>query len=520
MTAAATKRKGVIACGAGVIITVSANDTETVEIARFAIPLPEAEDALEAEACGAAKSCTEVIQLLQRKEYREMKVIIQGDNKPVIDYNKGLTRLRNPMYFKLFSPIFEALQRANIPVQWQHIPREQNVEADAAANEAAFAILNGTAVGNTDIDGCLIRRNGRQEGKDAKDKTKQQITDDAVEYLQKISNGVKPEQPLFLPETYQIDPARIDQTLSRKELATILRFLRQRHKLASYEAAKGHSALSRHYNRNGGIVGGGVNKKSRYLLLKGHYEADLVACFHTISRAFSGKHGNQLLRPTPEAKRFINSQLSPKQATETVAKVILQRIITASASAIVSQVYAQFGVTLGPILRIEIERFYKMRSQIVENMHKAGLYGTEDDSVITDANRLYFPCEAAETAIMAGALKRLMQRNEIKSLVWLHDGMYISKDIPHAETLNAIREAASEVGIPDVEIKFTDCEDAARSLPAAAPDPANVPLINDIQKILYGRSNQASTLMSHEQATLNVDIHKPLGRYRSAYKKK
>ena len=118
---------------------------------------------------------------------------------------------------------------------------------------------------------------------------------------------------LILPETYRCSFIAAS-SLPLKDLAAVSRFLRLRNKLAHYGAAEGHSHLSRHYCRNGGVVGGGVTKAARYLLLSGHYEADISAAFHTIISSFATDLDSPIAAPPVTAIEYIRSHLLPPLA--------------------------------------------------------------------------------------------------------------------------------------------------------------------------------------------------------------
>lgn len=87
-------------------------------------------------------------------------------------------------------------------------------------------------------------------------------------------------------------------------------------------------------------------------------------------------------------------------------------------------------------------------------MNEAGLIGCPDTRRINPANLLYFPCEATETRIMAGALQRLLRQEGTRSIVWLHDGMYVNSKFGVNTTKKAIIEAAEEVGIHGVKLRL------------------------------------------------------------------
>ena len=41
-------------------------------------------------------------------------------------------------------------------------------------------------------------------------------------------------------------------------------------------------------------------------------------------------------------------------------------------------------------------------------------------------------------------MKRILSENQLKSIIWLHDGMYINKEVPTEKAAQAIADAAEE----------------------------------------------------------------------------
>ena len=178
------------------------------------------------------------------------------------------------------------------------------------------------------------------------------------------------EPGLFiLPETCRC-PSVTASSIPLKDLAAVSRFLRLRSKLAQYGAARSHTELSRH--RNAGVVGGGVNKATRYLLLSGHYEADISSAFHTIISSFAADLGSLINAPPTSALGFIRNHLSPSPGTDEVPKLILQRIITAGPETIATQIWDRFRIGIDHILIAEIRHFYDfLRPRIAKRMRDA-----------------------------------------------------------------------------------------------------------------------------------------------------
>ena len=193
----------------------------------------------------------------------------------------------------------------------------------------------------------------------------------------------------------------------------------------------------------------------------------------------------------------------------------MQLVITASPEALGAIIYNDHQVTLTPDLWFHIRRFHKHREHILDNMKRAGFTGCNDDTRITKANMLYFPCEAVETRIMAGALRRMLHSEKASSLIWLHDGMYAHQEIPTEHTIRAIRESAEEIGIRNLQIKITNCTEAYKALPECSPDPASKALVDEVNDALDTRHQNSSAAGGKP-----VDLDKPLGKIKGAIHKK
>ena len=134
------------ACGAGIVIYIAQNDIVLTESLTIVVPLPAATDSMEAEAIDAIKTAAEIINLKKLPKYKNLKPLIQGDNKPAILYNSGKSRLNSLRFFDLVQPLFNKIHQAGISIPWQHIPREHNPVADKLANEGADAVSDGTLI--------------------------------------------------------------------------------------------------------------------------------------------------------------------------------------------------------------------------------------------------------------------------------------------------------------------------------------------------------------------------------------
>ena len=305
------KRRGDHFCGAGIVIYLISNDAILSHNVSIAAPLPGQHDPMQAEARAAAIACKKVLALFKILQYVSLQVIVQGGNKPVIDYNAGLNRFRDPCIFELFNPISKAIFESNRKVQWKHIPREHNPVADGLANEGADAVLDGTYSARLDAEGYLVRPDTSSVHRPFDAQSLPVVEEDAIRYLSSLGGETPARETLILPEHYAIPHFNPAELRLNKDLATIAKFLRARSELAQYSTAHGHLPLSRHYTRNGGVVGGAVIKAARHLLLCDHYEDDISSAFHTFYSSFAAGLDSPLTAPFASAIEFVRSQLRP-----------------------------------------------------------------------------------------------------------------------------------------------------------------------------------------------------------------
>jgi hypothetical protein len=494
-------------CGAGIVIYLASDERLLKEIACIAVPLPQANSPHTAEALAAAKAANEAICLIAYPQYREMQILLQGDNKPIINFWNGTDRLNDPALRRLFQPIITAFQIANITPKWQYIPREHNEAADKLAKIASLAVKDGSYSARTDIHGNIICPHNGEIYAAQDDNTWNQA--EAARYLDNVVHRKPNTSPLLLHETYRLDHRVITANIPDHDLITILKFIRQRNTLAEYEAAKGHDELSRHYNRNGGLIGPNMSKRARYLLLADHHEVDIASCFHCIMRSSADGLDNPLLKPTTEAIDYINQNLFPHNVPR-APKVLLQRITTTQPAVVAGQMTREFGVSLSADLTYNIRRFCDShRNTICERLKQRGFIGHGPHTQVTHSNKAYYCCEAAETAIMASALRNLLSQGFVKSILWLHDGMYVHQSVACCDIRHAFQQASEEHGIPDILIKITKCTDINLPNNDNAPGQHHDSLVDQIHKAIDTQGEIPPGI---------IPIDRPLGRLRTVFR--
>ena len=309
--------------------------------------------------------------------------------------------------------------------------------------------------------------------------------------------------PLVLHEKYKVDHRALDNRLSDGELVAILKFLRQRGLAAMYAPAAGKPALTRHYNRNGGVVGAGNTRRTRMIALSDHYEADIRACYHAIIRSVARGLCNPLLQDVTQATEYIKQRLMPYGHAAKAPKAILQRMITTNPEAIQKQMVEEFGVRMDEGLKMDLCHFHAhCKHRILRRLHDKGLGSSQD----MGCNPLYRACEAGETALMLAALQNLLNTTNVKSLVWLHDGMYVHKSVPQDVVEKAFQDAAVQRGMQPLTVKYTDC---AAEIEFGEAKEGSIDRESILEEIRRRIDNEDCN------SPFAVDLDKPMGRLRT-----
>ena len=195
----------------------------------------------------------------------------------------------------------------------------------------------------------------------------------------------------------------------------------------------------------------------------------------------------------------------------------MQLIITADPTSVAEIIWKKFSATMSLDLGIEMRRFFERRGKFVQNMNNAGFYGCDNSRKYSRSNMLYFPCEAVETRIMSGALQTMLKHKETRSLVWLHDGMYVNENIPQDFTRKAFQQSAREIGIEHLDVKITKCSDALAELPTSHLLTSSQALVDQVEEAI-GRLENCT---NKEGKRATIDLDKPLGKQKGAvYKAK
>ena len=113
------------AAGCGVVVWKIVPGSTPELVARLAIPLLDASTAPESEAGGAAHALLTLMKVAEEMN-EDYDVLIQGDNKAIMDFSNGDANLEQPKLHKLMGESFGAARFWLPNAIWEHLPRECN----------------------------------------------------------------------------------------------------------------------------------------------------------------------------------------------------------------------------------------------------------------------------------------------------------------------------------------------------------------------------------------------------------
>jgi ribonuclease HI len=90
----------------------------------------------QAEYCAVIRGLTEALAL------QPASIMIVADSELLVRQLTGVYRVKNPDLAKRFMEVRNLETKLGIPVRYRHVPREQNKDADALANEAMDGVVS------------------------------------------------------------------------------------------------------------------------------------------------------------------------------------------------------------------------------------------------------------------------------------------------------------------------------------------------------------------------------------------
>ena len=405
----------------------------------LSIPIYPCADAAHAEACGHAV-------LLAAKHYTQhqpSKILIKGDNRTVIDFMTHKGKFRRSDLQQLLEEAQHVLAFALPPVIWSYTPREFNRCADNLAGVARDHVKEHFTQSSQALCGLLPFFFPLPPSL---------LSQFSSFPILRIPASVP---TLTLPEVPSL-PVKFSSPLFRfyRQSPGVLRYLRATYSLR----ASSLHGLSVHYrpsasDHRGRLypaqLGAAKLPKPLRLLLFGatHHEIDLVGSHYQIFQKFHAKFSSDILPTVQHLRELLSADMSippcpllhmrPKAPKAThLLNATLEDTVNA---------YHQFGYYPSPQVLHILKDINRAKKHVFDRLEQ--LFGSRTLTSLTTTNRPFHTLEHPETLWLRSFTEYICAHEAIASIIWLHDGIWISP-LPSPSLLAAADlHASSCIGV-------------------------------------------------------------------------
>ena len=465
--------------GAGIVLWKHTTQGLTL-LDTFAVPLFPCPDAAYAENVGAARAV--LMAARHFPLHRPSRILIKGDNRPIIDFMNSVGKLRRPDLQKLLTEAQHALAFSLPPLIWSYTPREFNKCADFLAGIA-------------------------------RDYAKQSLTPDLLPYSlspfvfplpPSLSPLYSPPPPLtFSPPssafTFQESPdfpISVFPQLARKaaQFPPLQRYLRALQKSPSsiptisvlyrptaddqrgrlYPLALGASKLSRHY---------------RALLFgRSHTEIDITGSHYQFFQRFASSLLGISLPSIDQLRHLLKEDFIASNSRflihhPTSPKDLPTILLNSSLEATLLH-YRGKGYWPSQPIREILHQISQTKPRLLAALNSS--LGPRTLSSITSANLFFHTMEHPETLWLKSFTAYILSHHSTASLIWLHDGIWLAPPPPPPLVIAANLHATSALHLGDCPliIKTRPCTDlyqkAWELFQLPGPSPPDPPPLHSI----------------------------------------
>ena len=408
----------------------------------FAVPLFPCPDAAYAETVGAAHAV--LMAARHFPHHRPSRILIKGDNRPIIDFMNSVGKLRRTDLQKLLTEAQHALAFSLPPILWSYTPREFNKCADFLAGIA-------------------------------RDYAKQSLTPELLPYSlspfsfplpPSLSSLYSPPTPLTLSPpssafTFQESPdfpiSSFPQ-LARKAvhsppLQCYLRALQkgpssltslsvlyrptaddQRGRL--YPLAVGASKLSRHY---------------RALLFgRSHLEIDITGSHYQFFQRFALSLLDISFPSVDQLRALLSADFSSHphflEQYPTSPKDLPTILLNSSLESTLLY-YRGKGYWPSHQVRALLHQISQTKPRLLSALNQS--LGPRTLSSLTSANLFFHTMEHPETLWLKSFTSYILSHHSTSSLIWLHDGIWLAPPPPSSLIVAANQHATSALNLGD-----------------------------------------------------------------------
>ena len=448
--------------GAGVILWQHAHGS-LEPIDSLCIPIYPCADAAHAEACGAAHAV--LLAAKHYTRYQPSKILIKGDNRTVIDFMTHKGKFRRSDLQQLLEESQHVLAFALPPVLWSYTPREFNRCADYLAGVARDHVKEHFTQSSKTLCDLLPFFFPLPPSL---------LSQFSSLPILRLPSSVP---TLTLPEIPSL-PMKFSSPLFRfyQHSPKVLRYLRATYSLRTSSL----QGLSVHYRPSASDhigrlypthLGAAKLPKPLRLLLFGstHHEIDLVGSHYQIFQKFHAKFFSNIL-PTVQHLRTLLYEdmvtppcpllhLRPK-APKDLPTHLLNTTLEATVNA-----YQQFGYYPSPQVLHTLRAINRAKNPVFERLEQ--LFGPRTLNSLTSSNRPFHTLEHPETLWLRSFTEYICAHTPIDSIIWLHDGIWISP-LPSPTLLVAANtHASSRIGVSPLSYTVTSLLRPHQTLAAA-----------------------------------------------------
>ena len=381
-----------------------------------AVALPRCPDNIYAEAMSADVATDLLCEELKLRNYEVEQMYMQGDILPIVKHLAFAGRFRRID----LQPIIQRIRRKQSRYfdlgKWLYRPREANILADYLAGVASKAAMTmaDSQSNSVEIPVEAPYQIALQAGAIVLDEKPPGIT-----YL-------------LLTETADISVREVLQFARqpsneryRKELQAYLSGTANltRPRVVEYTASA-NDHLGRLYGR--GPCAQRLPRKLRLLLFgRNHQEVDMIGSFYEIMRRLSN---NQQLLCIAELRAVISDLLGliPSDQRRGVVKRHPLIVMNAGAREACAKIEREYHITCLPAL-LHLSRQIDMATRQIVSAHLPSL---RPEYTTGERGAAFRTLEWYEEHIMISYYKELTKRCHLTSVIWLHDGIWIPRNIP------------------------------------------------------------------------------------------
>ena len=409
--------------GAGVAVWKHTAGTLTL-LETLCVPIYPCSDATHAEACGAGHAV--VLAAKYFAEIRPRRIVIKGDNRPVIDFFNNLGKLRRADLQHLLDEAQHHLAFSLPPIVWSYTPREFNRCADFLAGIARDTVREHFA-----------------------------HSPDSLPSLSPFTFPLNPSlSSLFSPVcntpipstsshfTFQecpaIDPSFMPLLFRHyKETPSILRYLRALSNVHSCTL----QPLSVLYRPSGSDHHGRLYcshlgaqklpKTLRYVIFgRTHHEIDLTGSHYQLFSRLAASLRQTSLPSVASLRSLLSDDMSssPSQllSRSPSSPKDLPTILLNSTLGDTIAHYNALGYYPSPSVLEALRSIQRAKPLVLDAIEQQ--FGKRTLDSLTLTNRPFHVLEHVETIWLKHFVTFICQHDNIDSLIWLHDGVWLS---PH-----------------------------------------------------------------------------------------